>query len=237
MRASSLVGIAPRRRRTVIVRTTAGGEVLETVRIVSDVERLVSVMAKAGECLEVVLQATHGWCWAVEVLQAGGARVHLAHPLGVKAFGYRRVKKTGQIGLPRCWLGRLPASWIAPSATRELLNGPAPGEAGQVAGTLQGLRPSLTRRPLNVNAAVEDGPKPQVTKVMTGPASSALTSGRDPVGISWMRPGPFDLRLQQYVHTFPMYRILIVTNDFRRGRRLNSSDEISTLPPTQRIQW
>ena len=56
-----MVGIAPRRRRTVIVRTTAGGEVLETVRIVSDVERLVSVMAKAGECLEVVLQATHGW--------------------------------------------------------------------------------------------------------------------------------------------------------------------------------
>ena len=32
--------------------------------------------------------------WAVDVLQACGARVHLAHPLGVKGFRYRRVKKT-----------------------------------------------------------------------------------------------------------------------------------------------
>ena len=29
---------------------------------------------------------------AVDVLQACGARVHLAHPLGVKGFRYRRVK-------------------------------------------------------------------------------------------------------------------------------------------------
>jgi hypothetical protein len=27
----------------------------------------------------------------VDVLQAAGARVHLAHPLGVKGFAYRRV--------------------------------------------------------------------------------------------------------------------------------------------------
>src|SRR5262249_46973957 len=32
------------------------------------------------------------WYWAVDVLQAAGAQVHLAHPLGVKAFEYRRVK-------------------------------------------------------------------------------------------------------------------------------------------------
>jgi len=52
------------RRRSVIVRTTEGGEVLETVRIVNDVERLASVMARAGECPEVVLEATYGWYWA-----------------------------------------------------------------------------------------------------------------------------------------------------------------------------
>ena len=80
------------RRRTVIVRTTESGEVLETVRIVNDVQRLASVMARAGECPEVVLEATYGWYWAVDALQAGGANVHLAHPLGVKAFEYRRVK-------------------------------------------------------------------------------------------------------------------------------------------------
>jgi hypothetical protein len=40
------VGIDLHRRRTVIVRTTEGGEVLESVRIVNDVERLASVMAR-----------------------------------------------------------------------------------------------------------------------------------------------------------------------------------------------
>ena len=41
------------RRRTVIVRTTEAGEVLETVRIVNDVQRLASVMARAGDCPQV----------------------------------------------------------------------------------------------------------------------------------------------------------------------------------------
>ena len=87
------VGIDLHRRRSVIVRTTEAGEVLEAVRIVNDVQRLASVMARAGQCPEVVLEATYGWYWAVDALQAGGASVHLAHPLGVKAFEYRRVKK------------------------------------------------------------------------------------------------------------------------------------------------
>jgi transposase len=56
-------------------------------------------------------------------LQAAGARVHLAHPLGVKAFEYRRVKNdlrdaTDLADLLR--MGRLPEAWIAPPATREL---------------------------------------------------------------------------------------------------------------------
>jgi transposase len=49
--------------------------------------------------------------------------VHLAHPLGVKAFAYRRVKNdlrdaTDLADLLR--MGRLPQAWIAPPATREL---------------------------------------------------------------------------------------------------------------------
>src|SRR5665647_2452146 len=70
------VGIDLHRRRTVIVRTTEAGEVLETVRIVNDVQRLASVMARAGDCPEVVLEATYGWYWAVDALQAGGATAH-----------------------------------------------------------------------------------------------------------------------------------------------------------------
>jgi transposase len=117
------VGIDLHRRRSVVVRTSESGEVLEAVRILNDVDRLNSVMARAGEDPEVVLEATYGWYWAVDALQAGGAQVHLAHPLGVKAFEFRRVKNdvrdaTDLADLLR--MGRLPEAWIAPPATREL---------------------------------------------------------------------------------------------------------------------
>ena len=56
-----VVGIDLHRHRSVIVRMTETGERLETVRIVNDVERLTSVMARAGQAPEVVLEATYGW--------------------------------------------------------------------------------------------------------------------------------------------------------------------------------
>jgi len=117
------VGIDLHRRRSVLVRTTESGEVLEAVQILNDVDRLNAVVERAGEDPEVVLEATYGWYWAVDALQAAGARVHLAHPLGVKAFEYRRVKNdlrdaTDLADLLR--MGRLPEAWIAPPATREL---------------------------------------------------------------------------------------------------------------------
>jgi transposase len=85
------VGIDLHRRRSVIVRMTETGQRLETVRIDNDPMALAAEIAKAGEHPEVVLEATYGWYWAVDVLQEEGARVHLAHPLGVKGFAYRRV--------------------------------------------------------------------------------------------------------------------------------------------------
>jgi transposase len=117
------VGVDLHRRRSVVVRTTAAGEVLEAVQIVNDADRLTEVIARAGQCPEVVLEATYGWYWAVDALQSAGARVHLAHPLGVKAFEYRRVKNdlrdaSDLADLLR--MGRLPEAWIAPPATREL---------------------------------------------------------------------------------------------------------------------
>jgi len=117
------VGIDLHRRRSVIVRTTAAGEPLETVRIVNDVESLGRVMARAGEAPEVVLEATYGWYWAADALAELGAGVHLAHPLGVKAFAYRRVKNDVRDAADLADLlrmGRLPEAWIAPPATREL---------------------------------------------------------------------------------------------------------------------
>jgi transposase len=117
------VGIDLHRRRSVIVRTNAAGEVLESVRIVNDADRLTEVIARAGETPEVVLEATYGWYWAVDALQASGAHVHLAHPLGVKAFEYRRVKNDVRDAIDLADLlrmGRLAQAWIAPPAVREL---------------------------------------------------------------------------------------------------------------------
>ena len=117
------VGIDLHRRRSVIVRQSESGEQLAAVRIVNDPVALGLELEKAGSDPEVVLEATYGWYWAVDVLQARGARVHLAHPLGVKGFRYRRVKNdvrdAGDLAdLLR--MGRLPEAWIAPPATREL---------------------------------------------------------------------------------------------------------------------
>jgi transposase len=71
---------------------TETGQRLETVRISNDPEYLRAVMARAGEAPDVVLEAAYGWYWAADTLAELGATVHLAHPLGVKMFAYRRVK-------------------------------------------------------------------------------------------------------------------------------------------------
>ncbi len=118
-----IVGIDVHRRRSVLVRMTEAGQTLETVRISNDVDCLRRVMARAGESPEVVLEATYGWYWAADALAELGAEVHLAHPLGVKAFEYRRVKNdvrdaTDLADLLR--MGRLPEAWIAPRPVREL---------------------------------------------------------------------------------------------------------------------
>jgi transposase len=120
---TQFVGIDLHRRRSVIVRMTDTGQRLETVRILNDVERLAAVLARAGQAPEVVLEATYGWYWAADALAEVGASVHLAHPLGVKAFEYRRVKNDERDAADLADLlrmGRLPEAWIAPPATREL---------------------------------------------------------------------------------------------------------------------
>src|SRR2546430_1760407 len=109
------------RRRSVLVRMTEAGQVLETVRISNDPEYLRQVMQRAGEHPEVVLEACYGWYWAVDTLAELGASVHLAHPLGVKGFAYRRVKNDARDAADLADLlrmGRLPQAWIAPPEIR-----------------------------------------------------------------------------------------------------------------------
>src|SRR3954469_4918116 len=118
-----IVGIDLHRRRSVLVRMTETGEALETMRISNDPNYLRQVMARAGEHPEVVLEATYGWYWAADVLAELGASVHLAHPLGVKMFSYRRVKNDERDAADLADLlrmGRLPEAWIASPTIRDL---------------------------------------------------------------------------------------------------------------------
>jgi transposase len=116
-----IVGLDLHRHRTVMVRMSPAGERLEVARFANDPAVLADQVAKAGPAPEVVLEATYGWYWAADALATAGASVHLAHPLGVKGFAYRRVKNdvrdaTDLADLLR--MGRLPEAWIAPPPVR-----------------------------------------------------------------------------------------------------------------------
>ena len=118
-----VVGMDLHRQRSVLVRMTMDGRKLETARIANSPAALRAVIARAGREPLVVVEATYGWYWAADALAAAGAEVHLAHPLGVKAFSYRRVKNDERdcadlADLRR--MGRLPEAWIAPPPVRAL---------------------------------------------------------------------------------------------------------------------
>jgi transposase len=118
-----VVGMDLHRRRSVLVRMTEDGRRLATARITNSGAELRREIARAGKSPRVVLEATYGWYWAADTLAAAGAEVHLAHPLGVKAFSYRRVKNDERDAADLADLlrmGRLPGAWIAPPAVREL---------------------------------------------------------------------------------------------------------------------
>jgi transposase len=117
------VGIDLHRRRTVIVRMDGEGVVLGQARIDNDAIALAGQLALAGPAPEVAMEATLGWYWAADVIAECGARLHLAHPLGIKAFSYQRVKKDesdARILADLLRMGRLPEAWVAPPEVREL---------------------------------------------------------------------------------------------------------------------
>ena len=112
----------PTTGRSVIVRMNAHGDKLSCVRLPNDPVEMALEMAKAGDSPEVVIEATYGWYWLVDLLQEHGANVHLAHPSGLKWEG-RRVKNDEIDATDladRLRMHRLPEAWIAPPEVREL---------------------------------------------------------------------------------------------------------------------
>jgi hypothetical protein len=64
------VGVDLHLHRSVIVRIDNRGREVECVRIDNDPVALVCEVSKAGPCAPVAIEATYGWCWAVDALQA-----------------------------------------------------------------------------------------------------------------------------------------------------------------------
>jgi transposase len=89
--AGEYVGIDFHRRRSVVVRIGPRGKRLSVVRIDNSPSALAEAVTAAGDRPQVVLEATYGWYWAVDVLQELGATVHLADPNALN-WGERRVK-------------------------------------------------------------------------------------------------------------------------------------------------
>jgi transposase len=116
------VGIDFHRRRSVIVRLNSAGERLGVARVGNDPFEFASEIGAAGDAPAVVIEATYGWYWVVDLLQDLGATVHLANPKALN-WGDRRVKNdvvdaTDLADMLR--MGRLAHAWIAPPAIREL---------------------------------------------------------------------------------------------------------------------
>jgi transposase len=160
------VGIDFHRRRSVIVRLSAAGEKLSSTRVANDPLAIAAAVAEAGPNPEVVVEATYGWYWVVDLLQATGARVHLANPQGLN-WGQRRVKNDERDAIDLAdmlRLGRLPEAWIAPPATRELR------ELVRYRAKLVGLRSGLKAQVHAVMA--KEGVLPAQGR-MFGPAGNA----------------------------------------------------------------
>ncbi len=78
-----------------------------------------------GRELEVALEATTGWRFVVEELQAAGARVHLAEPAETSALrGNKKRPKTDRADARHLrellMIGKLPECWIAPEHLLDL---------------------------------------------------------------------------------------------------------------------
>src|SRR5204862_1433914 len=82
-----------------------------------------ALLDELGERVRVVVEAAYGWEWLVELLQARGCDVRLAHPLRTRAIATARIKTDAVDARTLALLLRadfLPEAFIAPQEQRDL---------------------------------------------------------------------------------------------------------------------
>ena len=116
------VGIDLHRKRSQIAALDAQGTELLSRRVVNEPEALKAILAELGGELKVALEATYGWEWLAELLEAEGHELHLSHPLRTK-IAAARVKTDAVDARTLAHLLRtdlLPEAYVAPRELRDL---------------------------------------------------------------------------------------------------------------------
>jgi transposase len=117
------VGIDLHRKRSQITALDEAGDELLSRRVVNEPEALRVILAELGGELQVALEATYGWEWLADLLEAEGHVLHLSHPLRTKAIAAARVKTDAVDARTLAHLLRtdlLPEAYIAPRELRDL---------------------------------------------------------------------------------------------------------------------
>jgi transposase len=117
------VGIDLHRKRSQIAALDEQGAELLSRRVANDPEALKAILAELGDELQVALEATYGWEWLAELLEAEGHELHLSHPLRTKAIAAARVKTDAVDARTLAHLLRtdlLPEAYVAPRELRDL---------------------------------------------------------------------------------------------------------------------
>jgi transposase len=200
------VGIDLHRRRSVIYTMDSEGQKLCCVRIANEPAALMAAVAPAGEDAHVVVEATYGWYWAVDLLRDSGFDVHLSHPSG-NDWGKRRVKNDERdardlADLLR--LGRLAESWIAPPEVREVR------ELVRYRAKLVNLRSGLKTQVHAVMA--KEGVLPRVVDIFCAAGNAQL----DALELA----EPYTLRIESLRDLIPVYDREIVMLERKIHQRL-----------------
>src|SRR5262249_30917119 len=117
------VGIDLHRKRSQIAALDEQGTELLSRRVANEPEALKAILAELDGELQVALEATYGWEWLADLLEAEGHVRHLSHPLRTKAIAAARVKTDAVDARTLAHLLRgdlLPEAYVAPRELRDL---------------------------------------------------------------------------------------------------------------------